>query len=155
MRRGCVRPPQDDFVGGSGDAAEEAEGTKTFKHLCATLIQQAHLAPLPLQHAPVYWEWDHALYLYPAPHVVALADRTLPQTQYVFEGTLFFNMVRAPPRGARLRRLAAGAGADGIGPRVRRALSARMDRLRSTAPPRVRWSSRACRWRKKTSKKIP
>lgn len=104
MRRGCVRPPQDEFVGGEEDEntggeapPPETNGQKTFKHLAATLMQQAHLAPLPLQHASIYWEWDHALFLYPAPHAVLLADRTLPQATTVFgeSDTLLANTVRA------------------------------------------------------------
>ena len=61
------------------------------------LARQAHLAPLPLPHAPIYWEWDHSLFLYPAPHAVMLADRTVPQGTTTFEDTdtVLFNTVRA------------------------------------------------------------
>jgi hypothetical protein len=35
---------------------------------------QAHLCPLPLQIAPIFWAFDHALALYPAPDGLVLAD---------------------------------------------------------------------------------
>ena len=63
----------------------EWERRPLFKHLAATLVQQAHLAPLPLSQAPVFWEHDHALRLYPAPHCVVLGDRTEQQALAKFE----------------------------------------------------------------------
>ena len=80
-------------------AAEEArtqnlsewERRPLFKHLAATLVQQAHLAPLPIQQAPVFWEHDHALRLYPAPHCVVLGDRGEQQALAKFEDTELVN----------------------------------------------------------------
>ncbi len=46
-----------------------------FEHLCATLLQQSHLCPVPLEAQPVFWNYDHALHLYPIPDVLVLADR--------------------------------------------------------------------------------
>ncbi|KAJ3295638.1 DNA polymerase epsilon subunit 2 [Borealophlyctis nickersoniae] len=63
MRRNCIVPPNDD-----GEVPIE-------KHLVATVLDQAHLSPLPLSVRPVYWAHDHALRLYPHPHVLILADR--------------------------------------------------------------------------------
>ena len=48
-----------------------------FEHLCATLLQQSHLCPVPLEAQPVFWNFDHALHLYPIPDVLVLADRVL------------------------------------------------------------------------------
>ena len=62
-----------------------------FRHLAATLVQQAHLAPLPIAQLPVYWEHDHALRLYPAPHCVVLGDRTEQQALAKFEDTELVN----------------------------------------------------------------
>ena len=90
MRSACVRPPAD---GASGDDAAPP-GERLFAHLTATLLQQSHLAPLPLPHAPVHWAHDHALWLYPAPHALLLADRTAPQAAAPFEDTVCFNPVR-------------------------------------------------------------
>ncbi len=84
MRRACVRPPADDEdAGGGGDA--ESAGARLFSHVCATLLQQSHLAPLPLPHAPTFWEHDHSLWLFPLPHALLLADRSAPQASCVFE----------------------------------------------------------------------
>ncbi|KAI3430534.1 hypothetical protein D9Q98_005127 [Chlorella vulgaris] len=45
-----------------------------FEHVCATVLQQSHLCPVPLEFQPVYWEWDHSLYVYPMPDALVLAD---------------------------------------------------------------------------------
>ena len=71
--------------------ASEWERRPLFKHLAATLVQQAHLAPLPIQQTPVYWEHDHALRLYPAPHCIVLGDRTEQQALAKFEDTELVN----------------------------------------------------------------
>lgn len=92
MRGACVRPPVDDGFGADDVASP---GERLFSHLCTTLLQQSHLAPLPLPHAPVHWEWDHALWLYPLPHALVLADRSAPQASTVFEDTACLNPVRA------------------------------------------------------------
>jgi DNA polymerase epsilon subunit 2 len=102
MRGACVRPPTDDGFDAGADADTPAgvppptsPGERLFGHLCATVLQQSHLAPLPLPHAPVHWEWDHALWLYPTPHMLLLADRTAPQASAPFEDTACLNPVRA------------------------------------------------------------
>ena len=74
-----------------GDEANEWENRPLFRHLAATLVQQAHLAPLPIAQLPVYWEHDHALRLYPAPHCVVLGDRTEQQALAKFEDTELVN----------------------------------------------------------------
>ncbi|KAI9366064.1 DNA polymerase alpha/epsilon subunit B-domain-containing protein [Zopfochytrium polystomum] len=45
------------------------------KHLVQTIIDQSHLTPLPVEVRPVYWRYDHALRLYPIPHLLVLADQ--------------------------------------------------------------------------------
>ena len=52
---------------------------KSYVFLCLRLMiivfcRQAHLCPLPLQIAPIFWAFDHALALYPAPDGLVLAD---------------------------------------------------------------------------------
>jgi DNA polymerase epsilon subunit 2 len=84
MRRACVRSPAEEG-GGDGGAAGGTPGEWLFGAVCATVLQQGHLAPLPLPHAPVFWEWDHALWLYPLPHALLLADRSVPQASCAFE----------------------------------------------------------------------
>lgn len=55
-------------TGGIGDAEQQ------FEHLMATVLQQSHLCPLPLNQQPVYWQYDHAMHLFPLPHLLVLAD---------------------------------------------------------------------------------
>ncbi|XP_022254667.1 DNA polymerase epsilon subunit 2-like [Limulus polyphemus] len=43
-----------------------------------TLVANAHLCPLPLNVAPVYWEYDHSLWLYPLPDIVVCGDKYDP-----------------------------------------------------------------------------
>eukprot|EP00873_Tetraselmis_striata_P041547 jgi/Tetstr1/461811/TSEL_006893.t1 len=64
MRRQCLLDP----LGGIGDAEQQ------FEHLMATVLQQSHLCPLPLNQQPVYWQYDHAMHLFPLPHLLVLAD---------------------------------------------------------------------------------
>lgn len=42
--------------------------------LVQTVLDQAHLAPLPISVRPVLWDYDHALRLYPMPTTVRQAD---------------------------------------------------------------------------------
>jgi DNA polymerase epsilon subunit 2 len=46
------------------------------KHLVKTIIDQAHLCPLPLLVAPINWAFDSALQLFPLPDVLILGDST-------------------------------------------------------------------------------
>lgn len=46
-------------------------------HLAHTVLSQASLCPLPLHTCPVYWDFNHALNLYPLPDIVILADNYL------------------------------------------------------------------------------
>ena len=73
------------------DETNEWERRPLFRHLAATVVQQAHLSPLPVAQAPVYWQHDHALWLYPAPHMVVLGDRTEQQASAKFEDTELVN----------------------------------------------------------------
>ncbi len=43
-----------------------------------TILSQGHLTPLPLHVRPVYWQYDHALWLYPLPDLVVLGDKCDP-----------------------------------------------------------------------------
>ena len=59
----------------SADEGSDSAQDAMFEHLCATLLQQSHLCPVPLEAQPVFWNFDHALHLYPIPDVLVLADR--------------------------------------------------------------------------------
>ena len=97
MRRNCLIPPDDTkvrthVVDENGQEIEvDAADRPTFQHLAATLVQQAHLCPLPITQAPIYWEFDHALWLYPAPQAIFLGDRTEQQSLTDFEDTVLTN----------------------------------------------------------------
>ena len=39
-----------------------------------TVVCQSHMAPLPLHVKPSYWDFDHALWLYPLPDLYISAD---------------------------------------------------------------------------------
>jgi DNA polymerase epsilon subunit 2 len=67
LSRNCVRFPSDFDT--------------LHTHFVKTLLTQAHLCPLPLQILPVYFQYDHALRLYPLPDLVVLGDRCDPFTE--------------------------------------------------------------------------
>lgn len=48
MRRNCLLEPSE-------------ETTDASEHLIKTIIDEGHLAPLPLYSCPIYWSYDHAL----------------------------------------------------------------------------------------------
>lgn len=57
-----------------------------------TVMANSHLIPLPLNVAPIYWEYDHAFWLYPLPDVVVCADKYDPYTVHVTNtDSIFFN----------------------------------------------------------------
>ena len=58
-----------------------SESTKLTTHFVRTVLSQAHLCPLPLHVRPVYWQYDHALRLYPLPDLVVLGDKCDPFTE--------------------------------------------------------------------------
>ena len=41
-----------------------------------SLLDQAHLCPLPLEVKPLFWDLDHSMRLTPLPHLLILGDRT-------------------------------------------------------------------------------
>lgn len=55
-----------------------------------SLAAQSHLCPLPLHIAPIYWEYDHTLGLYPLPDMVVCADKFDPFT-VTQSGCIFTN----------------------------------------------------------------
>jgi DNA polymerase epsilon subunit 2 len=77
-RRACVLPP------------DTSDGFTLNHHLVKSVVDQAHLCPLPQAEAAVYWQLDHAMWLHPAPDVLVLCDRQ-QQFQHTYEETLAFN----------------------------------------------------------------
>ncbi|KAL3143406.1 hypothetical protein ABBQ38_002229 [Trebouxia sp. C0009 RCD-2024] len=84
MRRLCLIPP----TCSSGERVSSADAL--FEHLCVTVLQQSHLCPVPLENQSVYWHYDHALHLYPAPDLVVLAD-SAASAQFMFKDTACVN----------------------------------------------------------------
>lgn len=71
----CVRKPVEEDVEDDNDASEaETQEAKRLRHLCSTLVRQAHMCPLPLDAQPIAWALDGALSLDPAPHGLVIAD---------------------------------------------------------------------------------
>ncbi|CAI5703471.1 unnamed protein product [Peronospora effusa] len=83
MQRHAILPPMSSEQENEG-AAEEEDGeaalsvsqTQISKHLAKTLIDQAHLCPLPLIANPINWDFDSSLQLFPLPDVLILGDST-------------------------------------------------------------------------------
>ncbi|KAG0003939.1 DNA-directed DNA polymerase epsilon, subunit B [Modicella reniformis] len=61
LLRNCIVPPCGDVV--------------IQKQLARTIIDGAHLCPLPLTTRQVSWAYDHALRIYPIPDALILADK--------------------------------------------------------------------------------
>jgi len=61
------------------------------KHMIETLVCQAHVCPLQMSEAAVYWRLDPALWLHPAPDVLVLAERSSQYDPIDSNGTLAFN----------------------------------------------------------------
>ena len=59
LRRHCVLKPR---------------SSEWVQHTVKTILDQGHLCPLPLHTSPIYWQFDHALRLYPLPDAVILGD---------------------------------------------------------------------------------
>jgi len=81
-RRACLLPPQ-------AAAANGVECDINF-HLVKSIVDQAHLCPLPPAESAVYWQYEHTMWLHPAPDVLVVADRQA-QFQLLYEETLTFN----------------------------------------------------------------
>ena len=74
--------------------AGEDSADEMFRQLVMTLLQESHLCPVPLESQAVYWQHDHALALYPLPHLLVLADSVPPNTT-TFEDCRCLNPVRS------------------------------------------------------------
>ena len=57
-------------------------------HFAKTIFSQCHLCPLPLHARPIYWDFDHALQLYPLPDLVVIGDKCDPYTVSSGESTI-------------------------------------------------------------------
>ena len=70
MRRHCLLEPKEE------EGEMMAAGLQRLsRHAVKTVLDQGHLAPLPLSASPIYWQHDHALRLYPFPDALIVGDR--------------------------------------------------------------------------------
>ncbi|CAI5723284.1 unnamed protein product [Hyaloperonospora brassicae] len=85
MQRHAILPPmpsereEDAVIGNDSEtdaAASSVSQMDISKHLAKTLIDQAHLCPLPLMANPITWDFDASLQLFPAPDVLIIGDAT-------------------------------------------------------------------------------
>ncbi|MCO5589717.1 hypothetical protein L7F22_043685 [Adiantum nelumboides] len=60
------------------------------KFLVSTVLDQAHLCPLPSWARPILWDFDHTLRLYPMPSALVLADK-FQRYDLTYEGCHVFN----------------------------------------------------------------
>ena len=66
----CRHPDPDN--GENDPNLDDTSSIELAEYLAKTVIDQAHLCPLPLSVQPVYWSHDTALQLFPLPTVVRL-----------------------------------------------------------------------------------
>lgn len=52
-----------------------AESGKMSEHFVKSIVDQSYLCPLPNTTRPVLWRHAHAMWLFPLPHVVVVADK--------------------------------------------------------------------------------
>lgn len=69
LRRHCLLEPREEEAGAA------AGPRRLSRHAVKTVLDQGHLAPLPLSASPVYWQHDHALRLYPFPDALIVGDQ--------------------------------------------------------------------------------
>ena len=50
-----------------------SESESPLRQLVTTMLDLGHLCPLPITVQPLYWDYDHAMRLYPLPDVVRTA----------------------------------------------------------------------------------
>ena len=94
LRGLCILPPPmppSDGTESENDYAKHA--SFFFDQTCSTIIQESHLCPVPLEYQPISWEWDHAMYVYPNPHGLVLADAE-PAARSIFDTCDCINPVR-------------------------------------------------------------
>jgi DNA polymerase epsilon subunit 2 len=94
LRKNCIMPPRDSVgIHHDNDKSDEImlEHTNTnnmdrlIQHSIKTVLDQGHLCPVPLQTTPIYWQYDHALRLYPSPDVLVLSESTTKRYSEKYE----------------------------------------------------------------------
>nr|KAE8937138.1 hypothetical protein PF009_g12954 [Phytophthora fragariae] len=77
QRHAILTPmPSEQEEAAMDESAQSVSQTDISKHLAKTLIDQAHLCPLPMMANPINWDFDSSLQLFPVPDVLILGDST-------------------------------------------------------------------------------
>jgi len=56
-----------------------------IQHSIKTILDQGHLCPIPTQSMPIYWQYDHALRVYPPPDILVLGESTTKRYSEKYE----------------------------------------------------------------------
>jgi DNA polymerase epsilon subunit 2 len=87
LRGLCILPPpmpEDQGLDDTSQNKNDSHASFFFDQTCSTVIQESHLCPVPLEYQPIAWEFDHAMYVYPNPHGLVLADSE-PASRSIFD----------------------------------------------------------------------
>ena len=85
LRRSSILPPKPHFESENDDDEEDSEMAdetnsndmdRLIQHSMKTVLDQGHLCPVPLQSTPIYWQYDHAMSLYPPPDILVMGEST-------------------------------------------------------------------------------
>ncbi|KAE9015715.1 hypothetical protein PR002_g13853 [Phytophthora rubi] len=77
QRHAILTPmPSEQEEAAMDESVQSVSQTDISKHLAKTLIDQAHLCPLPMMANPINWDFDSSLQLFPVPDVLILGDST-------------------------------------------------------------------------------
>ena len=88
LQRNCILPPRNHY--NDENVMENMTGTKNsmdelIQHSIKPILDQGHLCPLSLQNSPVFWQYYHALRLYPDPDILILNESTTKQYSEKYE----------------------------------------------------------------------
>jgi len=83
LRRNCIlNPNPSSSLEEDGDDDDDDDSNKKrssqnnfVQHAVKTIMDQGHLCPVSSSSCPIYWQYDHALRMYPLPDAVILGDR--------------------------------------------------------------------------------
>ena len=64
--------------------------SESHKNMLTTIIDQRHLCPIDLEHAPIAWPYDYTMRLFPPPDVLVVCDAT-PSWVEKYAGCCSFN----------------------------------------------------------------
>eukprot|EP01038_Epipyxis_sp_PR26KG_P013213 gene13213-17712_t len=90
MQRHVVNPMKMKQEANKGDMESDMEESDITQQLVESILDQAHLCPLPLHARPVHWELDYTLRLFPLPHLLILADHA-DHYSYVYKACTTVN----------------------------------------------------------------